>query len=57
MSEGRDRTVARRPDGTWENKRNDVDKASSLHNTQNQAEHAAKSMLREKIGVRSLLNT
>ena len=30
MSKGRDRTVSRRPDGTWEKKRNDADKASSL---------------------------
>ncbi len=45
MSKGRDRTVSRRPDGNWENKRNDSDRASSVHNTQREAERAAKEML------------
>ena len=31
MSKGRDRTVFRRSDGQWVNKRNDSDRASSLH--------------------------
>lgn len=42
MSKGRDRTVYRRTDGKWINKRNDARKASSLHNTQKEAEKAAK---------------
>jgi len=45
MSKGRDRTVFRRPDGNWVNKRNDSEKASSLHRTQREAEQAAKGML------------
>ena len=50
MSKGRDRTISRRPDGTWENKRNDAEKASSLHETQRQAEQAANEMLRNHGG-------
>jgi hypothetical protein len=45
VSKGRDRTVSRRPDGTWENKRNDANRASSLHHTQKEAEDAAREML------------
>ena len=50
MSKDRDRTISRRPDGTWENKRNDADKASSLHQTQQEAAEAAKEMLRNQGG-------
>ena len=50
MSKGRDRTVSRRPDGTWANKRNDADKASSVHQTQRDAEQAAREMLRNQGG-------
>ena len=50
MSKGRDRTVSRRPDGTLDNKRNDADKASSLHKTQREAEQAAKGMLKNQGG-------
>lgn len=46
MSKGRDRTVYRRDDGMWANKRNDAEKASSLHNTQAEANKAAADMLR-----------
>ncbi|MQA92359.1 MAG: DUF2188 domain-containing protein [Gemmatimonas sp.] len=45
MSKNRDRTVFRREDGTWVNKRNDASKASSLHTTQGRAERTAKKML------------
>lgn len=45
MSKDRDRTISKRPDGTWENKRNDSNRASSLHNTQRAAEQAAREML------------
>ncbi len=45
MSKDRDRTISRRPDGTWENKRNDTDRASSVHDTQADAIDAARSML------------
>ncbi len=50
MSKGRDRTVSHRPDGTWENKRNDAQKASSVHKTQKEAEQAAKGMLKNQGG-------
>jgi hypothetical protein len=50
MSKGRDRMVSRRSDGTWENKRNDADRASSVHGTQRAAEQAAREMLRNQGG-------
>ena len=50
MRRGTGRTVSRRPDGTWENKRNDADKASSLHQTQREAERAAREMLHNRGG-------
>ena len=50
MSKGRDRMVSRRPDGTWENKRNDAGRASSLHETQGEAADAAKRMLHDQGG-------
>jgi len=50
MSKGRDRNVYRRNDGKWVNKRQDAEKASSLHKTQKEAEKAAKSMLRNQGG-------
>ena len=45
MSKGRDRTVYRRSDGAWANKRNDASRASSLHTTQRDAIDAAHGML------------
>lgn len=50
MSKGRDRTVSRRADGTWENKRNDATKASSVHDTQKEAQDAARQNLRNQGG-------
>ncbi len=50
MSKDRDRTVYRRDDGHWANKRNDADKASSTHDTQGAAEKAAKEMLQNQGG-------
>ena len=50
MSKARDRMVYRRKDGSWINKRNDSDKASSLHKTQGQAEGAARGMLKNQGG-------
>lgn len=50
MSKGRDRIISRRPEGIWENKRNDADKASSLHKTQQDAENAARKMLKNQGG-------
>jgi len=42
--------VSRRTDGTWENKRQDAGKASSLHKTQAAAEKAAREMLKNQGG-------
>ncbi len=50
MSKDRDRTISRRSDGSWVNKRNDADKASSVHKTQKEAEQTAKRMLRNQGG-------
>jgi hypothetical protein len=50
MSKGRDRTVSRQPDGAWVNKRNDTDRASSLHDTQKEAIDAARRMLQNQGG-------
>lgn len=50
MSEGRDRTISRRPDGNWENKRNDAGRASSLHATQKAAQDAGREMLQRQGG-------
>ena len=50
MSKGRDRSVSRRGDGQWANKRNDANKASSLHDTQKQANDAAREMLSNQGG-------
>jgi uncharacterized protein YdaU (DUF1376 family) len=50
MSKGRDRTVFRRDDGTWANKRNDADRASSVHKTQGEAAAAAKQNLQNQDG-------
>lgn len=50
MSKSQDRTVYRRSDGKWVNKRNDSDRASSLHPTQKDANAAAKDMLQNQGG-------
>jgi len=50
MSKDRDRTVGRRSDGKWVNKRNDAEKASSVHDTQKEAIEAAKRMLQNQGG-------
>jgi hypothetical protein len=50
MSKGRDRTVYRRSDGDWANKRHDAGKASSVHETQQAAIDAAEAMLRNQGG-------
>ena len=50
MSKPQDRTISQRPDGTWENKRNDADRASSVHKTQAEAQEAACEMLRNQGG-------
>lgn len=50
MSKDRDRTISRRSDGTWENKRNDSSRASSVHDTQAEAQQAAREMLKNQGG-------
>lgn len=50
MSKDRDRTVYLRNDGKWVNKRNDTNKASSVHKTQKEAIEAAKGMLKNQGG-------
>lgn len=50
MSKGRDRIVYQRDDGKWANKRNDAEKASSLHTTQKEAAQSAKEMLKNQGG-------
>ena len=47
---GRDRIVSPRPDGTWANKRNDAEKASSVHQTQGEAINAARENLTNQGG-------
>ena len=51
MSKDRDRFIFRRDDGKWINKRNDADKASSLHDTQEEAIDAGREMLKNQGGA------
>jgi hypothetical protein len=44
------RSVFRREDGSWVNKRNDADKAGSLHQTQAEAWNTARQMLQHEGG-------
>jgi len=50
MSKPQDRTISRRDDGKWENKRNDSDKASSVHKTQKGAQDTARDQLKRQGG-------
>lgn len=50
MSKPQDRTVSKRPDGRWQNKRNDASNASSVHDTQKAAQDAARQMLKNQGG-------
>lgn len=50
MSKRNDRTVYRRDDGQWANKLNSSDRASSVHQTQSEANKAAGEMLRNSGG-------
>ena len=50
MSKNQDRTVYKNDDGTWANKRNDAERASSVHKTQREAEQAARQMLQKQGG-------
>jgi Uncharacterized protein conserved in bacteria (DUF2188) len=50
VSKPQDRTVTRRADGSWANKRIDSERASSLHDTQKAAQEAARAMLKKQGG-------
>ena len=50
MSNDQDRIVYRREDGIWVNKKNDAERASTLHDTQRDAINAAKQMLQNQGG-------
>ncbi len=50
MSKPQDRTVYQRPDGLWANKRQDADRASSVHTTQREADQTARENLRNQGG-------
>ncbi len=50
MSKQNDRTVYRREDHQWVNKLNSSDRASSLHQTQSEANRAAGDMLKNSGG-------
>lgn len=50
MSKRRDRSVYRRDDNKWANKRNDASRPGSLHDTQRAAEDAARGSLRREGG-------
>ena len=45
-----DRTISKRPDGTWANKKDGADRASSTHETQREAIDAAREMLKKSGG-------
>jgi len=50
MANPNDRTVYHRDDGKWVNKLNDSDRASTLHDSQAEANQAAAEMLRNAGG-------
>jgi hypothetical protein len=45
-----DRTVSKRADGSWANKRDGAERAGSLHDTQKAAADAARDMMRKTGG-------
>ncbi len=50
MSKPQDRTVSRNDDGKWENKRNDSKRATSVHDTQKEAQDSARDNLKKQGG-------
>jgi len=50
MSKPHDRTVFKRDDGKWVNKRNDAQRASTVHDTQKDANQTAREMLHNQGG-------
>ena len=51
MSKPQDRTVSKRSDDKWANKRNDAKRPSSLHKTQKEAQNAARKTLKIREAV------
>lgn len=50
MSKSQDRHITKRPDGMWQNKRQDATRPTSVHHTQKAAENAARENLRNQGG-------
>ena len=50
MSKPQDRTISQRDDGSWQNKRNDASRATSIHDTQSEAQAAARENLKNQGG-------
>jgi len=50
MSKPQDRSVYRRKDEMWVNRRNDASRATNLHNSQKEADQAARKNLRNQGG-------
>jgi len=50
MSKPQDRTISQCDDGSWQNKRNDASRATSVHNTQVEAQAAARENLKNQGG-------
>lgn len=50
MSKPQDRTISQRDDGSWQNKRNDASRATSIHDTQAEAQAAARENLKNQGG-------
>lgn len=50
MSKPQDRIISQREDGTWQNKRNDASRATSVHNTQAEAQATARINLKNQGG-------
>jgi hypothetical protein len=50
MGRTTNQTITKRPDSSWENKKNSSERSSSLHKTQKEAESAARRMLSNQGG-------
>lgn len=50
MSKPQDRTISRRPDGSWANKANGNSRVTSIHPTQAGAQNAARGNLQKQGG-------
>jgi hypothetical protein len=56
MDKSKDRIVYRLPDGTWANKREDAQRASSIHITRENAKSAAREMLKNEGGGKLIIH-